>query len=58
MKFVLATVYICLSGGNVCESHQIRIENCKSERHNAQIFSQTDREWKSGYVGITCSGKK
>lgn len=53
MKFVIATLYICLTNGG-CEQKQIRIQApCVAEQKMAQVPFNGD--WQNARVGIKCS---
>jgi hypothetical protein len=54
MKFVIATLYVCLTSGGGCEQKQIRIQApCVSEQKLAQV--PVNGEWQNARVGVKCS---
>ena len=53
MKFVLATLYVCLTATNQCEQKQVRIANCVSEQKMAQV--PVNGEWQNARVGVKCN---
>lgn len=48
---VMATLYICLSNGQ-CEEKQVRIENCKTEQHRAEV--PLNGAWQPATIGVKC----